>query len=94
MVLSRNGKRHLIFCYKINTPTNFVHLQLQSLDMYFFNFFSRKTLPLKVNEKRQTIFYSNNKNTNQFNAFAIKNEFGNVSEIGESRFENSLSKTF
>ena len=44
-------------------------------DTYFFIFFLEKPLPLKQNEKRYVIFYYKNRNTYQFYAFMIKNDF-------------------
>ena len=59
--------------------------------LFFIFFFFEKPQDLKKNEKRNSIFYYKNKNTFKFHAFTIKNDFGNASESGELRFENSLS---
>ena len=42
--------------------------------------------------KRYFIFCIKNRNTCQFHSFAIKNDFGNMLESGEFRFENSFKK--
>ena len=48
------------------------------------SFFSRKSiaLSLKKNEKCYFIFYYKNRNTWQFHAFTIQNNFGNMSKSG------------
>ena len=63
-------------------------------DVHFFIFFFlEKPLSLEKNDKLYFIFYYKNRNTSQFLVFMIKNDFKNVSESGEFRFENSL-KTY
>ena len=47
-----------------------------------------KLLLLKKNKKLFSILYYNN--INKFHAFKIKNDFENVQENGEFRFENDL----
>ena len=47
---------------------------------------------LQKNEKSYAIFQYMNKITNQSQVFAIKIDFGNVSESGEFRFKNSLKE--
>ena len=46
-------------------------------------YFLDKPLPLKKNEKRYFILHYKNKNTRQFHAFTIKNDFGNMSKGGQ-----------
>ena len=92
---------------KISAPTHFMRLRLKltteigilngkmtrnRLKMYFIIFFSKNRY-LKKYEKLYFIFYYKNRNTSQFLVFMIKNDFKNVSESGEFRFENSL-KTY
>ena len=55
-----------------------------------FQYFLEKSLPLKKNNKRYSIFCNRNKNTCQFHVFMIKNDFRNMSERVEFRFENTL----
>ena len=62
-------------------------------DVHFFLFFLEKPLSLKKIEKRYFIFCYRKRNTCQFHAFAIKNDFVNMSEIGLFKFENSLNLT-
>ena len=56
----------------------------------FFILFLGKSVPLKENEKRYFISYCKNRNIRQFHAFAIKNDFKNMSESGKLKFETSL----
>ena len=37
-----------------------------------------KAQPLKKNEERYSIFYHKNRSTYEFNAFTLKNDFGNM----------------
>ena len=55
------------------------------------HFFFEKLQPLKKKEKRFSIFYHKNRNTYQF-SFVIKNDFRNMSDCGNFRFENSLKR--
>ena len=55
-------------------------------DIYF-PFLSWKSLSLKKKGKRYSSFYFINRNTYQFNAWTIKNDFGNMSQSVECRFE-------
>ena len=57
-------------------------------DLHFFLFFLENPLFLKKNWKRSSIFFYKDRNTDQFNAFTIKNDFGSVSESDEVRFLN------
>ena len=119
VVLTKNSKRQLIFCYK-NKYINRLHtftikidirnisesrefkwekwfkigskrvLLLLLLLLLLWFFFHGKTLSLKKNEKRHSVFYNKNTNNLQFHVFAIKNDFRNVSESIKLRIENSL----
>ena len=45
--------------------------------------FLENLLPLKKSEKHYFIFYYKNRNTSQFHAFTIKNNFKIMSETGQ-----------
>ena len=65
-----------------------------SKNAIFHFFFSEKPPPLKKKEKCYSIFYYKNRNAWQFHALTIKNDFGNLTERGEFKFENNLNESF